>query len=109
MRKVKRSDCAILHLVLKKKWYDMIAEGKKYEEYRLGTQYWQTRIRNWLRRPSEWRHIVAFSCGYRKPDMFFTITANDVFFHTNCYHPDWGEPHELHFTLQIGQRVELED
>ncbi len=108
MRKVKRNDVAVLHLVLKKKWYDMIAEGKKAEEYREVKQYWQTRIRNWLKKRAK-RHVVAFSCGYRKADLFFTVSHFAVSFHSQCYHPDWGEPHEPHFCLLLGERIELED
>ena len=33
-----------LHLVLKKKWYDMITSGEKTEEYRTVTNYWATRL-----------------------------------------------------------------
>lgn len=33
-----------LHLVLKKKWYDMITSGEKTEEYRAVTNYWATRL-----------------------------------------------------------------
>ena len=34
----------ILHLPLKKEWYDMIERGDKREEYRENTRYWQTRL-----------------------------------------------------------------
>lgn len=34
----------ILDLVLKHKWYDMIASGEKREEYRALTPYWFTRL-----------------------------------------------------------------
>ena len=30
----------VLHLVLKRKWYDMIASGEKIEEYREIKPYW---------------------------------------------------------------------
>ena len=33
-----------LHLVLKFKWFDMIASGEKLEEYREINPYWQTRL-----------------------------------------------------------------
>lgn len=35
-----------LKLVLKRKWFEMIASGEKKEEYREITPYWQTRIDN---------------------------------------------------------------
>lgn len=33
-----------LHLVIKKKWYDMITSGEKTEEYRAVTNYWAARL-----------------------------------------------------------------
>lgn len=34
----------ILHLTLKKKWFDMILSGEKKEEYRENKKYWYTRL-----------------------------------------------------------------
>lgn len=34
----------ILHLTLKKKWFDMIASGEKKEEYREIKPYWASRL-----------------------------------------------------------------
>jgi len=34
----------ILHLTLKKKWFDMIASGEKKEEYRALKKYWAKRL-----------------------------------------------------------------
>jgi len=34
----------ILHLTLKKKWFDMIASGEKKEEYRTIKKYWAKRL-----------------------------------------------------------------
>lgn len=34
----------ILHLTLKKKWFDMIASGEKKEEYRELKPYWKNRL-----------------------------------------------------------------
>lgn len=36
----------ILHLTLKKQWFDMIASGIKKEEYREIKPYWSTRLLN---------------------------------------------------------------
>lgn len=36
----------ILHLTLKKKWFDMIASGVKKEEYREIKKYWVSRLCN---------------------------------------------------------------
>ena len=84
-----------LHLVLKKKWFDMIASGEKKEEYREITPYWCNRLlfgcplgeiywegvvdkknergRDWLLAYLEINHIgyrhydfVTFHLGYAK-------------------------------------------
>jgi hypothetical protein len=36
----------MLHLTLKRKWFDMIASGEKKEEYREIKPYWITRLAN---------------------------------------------------------------
>lgn len=106
MRKLKRSDCAVLHLVLKGKWYDMIASGEKQEEYRLTTPYWRKRIMKWLYDPRE-EHIVAFSRGYRKPDMFFCAATSWNTYIGGGYRP-WGEPETEHYKIHLLERIELE-
>lgn len=50
----------ILHLVLKRKWYDMIASGEKKEEYRATTPYWTKRILE----KKDFIWSVAFHRGY---------------------------------------------
>ncbi len=37
----------VLHLTLKKKWFDMIASGEKTEEYREVKEYWRNRLCNY--------------------------------------------------------------
>lgn len=54
MKQLKRSECAILPLVLKSKWYDMIANGEKKEEYRDAIKYWFTRLSNMRLLLREW-------------------------------------------------------
>lgn len=34
----------VLHLTLKKEWFDMIASGEKTQEYREIKPYWQSRL-----------------------------------------------------------------
>ena len=107
MRKVKRSECAVLRLVLSKKWYDMIASGEKTVEYRLAKPYWVKRISDWQLTPAKWRHVIAFSLGYRKPDMFFT--CQDLFRYEQAFRPSLGEPNTDHFALFLGERFVMED
>jgi len=52
----------ILHLTLKRKWFDLIASGKKTMEYRENKPYWQKRLLN----GGDPKHfdIVRFKNGY---------------------------------------------
>ena len=113
MKNLKRSDCAILPLVLKRKWYDMIQRGEKHEEYRDYKTYWQRRLANWCsQQKSDWNSIsdnkwlvIGFSCGYRKPDMFFLLHSRKV--RDFSENPDWGEPDGRHYVLELGERVTI--
>ena len=109
MRVLKRSECSVLHLVLKGKWFDMISSGEKKEEYRDTTPYWRVRIGMWTFHPSR---IVAFSRGYTKPTMFFhgrDVYTLSVAPSWRKPHPEWGEPKTDHWIIRLGERVELED
>lgn len=57
----------VLHLTLKKKWFDMIASGEKKEEYREDKQFWRNRL---LLRgetgDARLYHFVKFRNGYGK-------------------------------------------
>ena len=94
-----------LKLVLKKRWYDMIASGEKKEEYRDFSEYWCSRL---LERGS-WNvrlfDIVTFYLGYAKnrPSMtfrWFLTTLGEG-------KPEWGaEPHKKYFIIHLGERLE---
>ena len=110
MRKLKRDNCAILQLVLTAHWYDMIANGGKRQEYRDITIYWKTRIDRWTENRKRGKTlVVAFSRGYRKADMFFTVEKVPVVTSLG-YAPfrQWGEPDTPHFAIYLAERVELE-
>ena len=49
----------ILHLTLKKKWFDLVASGVKKEEYREIRPYWDTRL-------NKHYDAVLFRNGYSK-------------------------------------------
>lgn len=115
MRKISRKECVILPLVLKKRWYDMIASGVKKEEYRQYKDFWITRIEKWqdarFERPLLEKmklDVIAFSCGYKKPDMFFVCDRILIKEGAPKY-PEWGEPNVRHFVLGLGERIELCD
>ena len=116
MRTLKRSECAVLSLVLKGKWYDAIEWGGKREEYRACTPYWETRLKNWAGQGKQ--HVIEFRDGYahNAPRMAFTGAMIDL--HETHYSkrewarplfPWWGEPPGPHYVIPLDERVELED
>lgn len=50
MTHLDRSRCQVLTLIMKGKWYDMVASGEKKEEYREFKPYYETRVHNWMQR-----------------------------------------------------------
>jgi hypothetical protein len=113
MRKLERSKCAILPLVLKKRWFDMIALGQKKAEYRDFTPYWETRIWNWTKKAdlSGLPMVMEFRLGYAARAQRTAFLLLDRYYWVcerfRFTHPDWGEPNEKHFVLPLGERVEV--
>ena len=107
MIQLKRSECAVLPLVLKGKWYDLIASGEKREESRDVKPFWNKRLEKWwTRKPGDARkRVVAFSRGYKKADMFLVAIALCMTDTSEC--PEWGEPDTPHWGISLGRRVDL--
>ena len=117
-----KRNCAILSLVLKGKWYDMIASGEKREEYRAPTLYWRKRFHRWDKKVSaDVCPVVEFRRGYAKdaPRMAFWClgceTASGMLGYAyidetvaKTRHPDWGEPEGPHLMIELGGRVTIE-
>ena len=118
---IKRDRCAILSLVLKGKWYDMIEHGGKREEYRDATKYWRVRLNNWDRRFTQHNTpVVEFRRGYQPnaPRMAYWTLGIETVSGLRPYayvdhqsdkprHPEWGEPTAPHFFIELGGRVNL--
>ena len=108
MTNLERSRCSVLPLVLKGKWFDMIASGEKREEYR-SWDVWCKRISNWLHKFNQNPHVshlvVAFQRGYRKPSMWFEVSCVVSERVERIRHPEWGEPTEPHYVIILGSRV----
>lgn len=118
MMMLKRSECAILSLVLTRKWYGMIDAGLKWEEYRADTTYWLRRLSNWGLLSFNARNapVVEFRLGYASnaPRMAFWTFGLDTASGMLPYahkvgsdHPEWGEPDGPHFIIRLGGRIEL--
>ena len=114
-RRLKRSECAVLHLGLKSHWYRMIDSGVKKVEFREATPYWLTRIANWTRKMHEGKTpVLEFQNGYGRfsPRMAF-IAGGDVYnvldAETPVQHKELGEFPKKRYVFFIGDRVRLVD
>ena len=124
-------DNKTLHLVLKRKWWEMIDSGEKTEEYRDVNHYWAIRLLDsqyrwysqnidypkdfidWLRFGLGHNDIgfrsyekVCFHLGYTNNTMTFKIDSIKVKIGSEC-RIDWGaEPNKYYFVIKLRERVE---
>lgn len=97
----------ILHLNLKKKWFDMIYSGVKTVEYRENKPYWVTKFSN-CNVKVKGRHyhpsdvIICFSNGYSKNRASFLIELKSIYLGQGL--DVWGAiSGEQYFCLSLGQ------
>lgn len=86
----------ILHLTLKKKWFDMIASGEKTEEYREIKPYWNKRLNN--------RHydVICFRNGYGKSVP--QIMVEYLGLQESLGIIEWGAPHgQVVHIIKLGE------
>ena len=116
-RRLKRSECAVLHLGLKSHWYRMIDSGMKKVEFREATPYWETRIENWQKRMCEGKTpVIEFQNGYGRfsPRMAFIAGRDEgaVYLFLGANVPvrakELGEFPKNRYVLFIGERVILQ-
>lgn len=112
----------ILHLTLKKKWFDMIDSGEKTEEYREVKPFWSKRFTllpndspslSDVSRCGEyvWRDrydVVRFVNGgnfhHSLPSITFKCEGIDV----GEGFPKWGaEPGKKYFVISLGERIDI--
>ena len=118
----------ILHLSLKKEFYNLIESGVKTEEYRELKGYWIQRLTRYgndtlngrfyadflasspdvLKYNIEQRicsytkyDAVKFSYGYTKRTMTFEIESITI----GKGNPEWGAPAEDVFIIKLGKRI----
>lgn len=108
-----------LHLVLKHKWFDMIASGEKLEEYREIKPYWQDRLfdilldKNGLPQNTWEIEGVKYSITPKKFDAIvfhrgYTATIIETEYkglEVGLSNPLWSENNEFRrcFILKLGQ------
>jgi hypothetical protein len=93
----------VLHLTLKKKWFDMILSGEKKEEYREIKPYWESRLcEKWSLAfyPKEITTIV-FTNGYGADKPSFEIELKSI--DTGIGKQKWGGTTKPVFVLTLGE------
>lgn len=114
----------VLHLPLKKEWYEMIESGVKTEEYREIKPYWEKRLVDYKSLKEDYNRIafrryvlgvwtnpckeyprgythVKFSYGYTKRTM--TFSTKDIT--TGKGKTEWGAPDEDVFIIKLGNKI----
>lgn len=108
----------ILHLTLKKKWFDMITSGEKKEEYRELKAYWAKRLTDGIEQywtsfissgvgyHVKWKQFdaVRFQHGYAKnaPNITFKIDGLTI----DKGRTKWGaEPRKEYFVIKLGDII----
>lgn len=112
-------DNKILHLTLRRKWYDMILSGVKKEEYREIKPYWCKRLiydnmwqtiegnpviyKSALLHTFKHFDIIRFTNGYSKNAPTFDIECKGI--SIGVGNPEWGAPTEQVFILSLGKII----
>jgi hypothetical protein len=101
----------ILHLTLKKKWFDMIASGEKKAEYRERKEYWHRRFTNhWCKAikakgtATNQRHfdIVRFRNGYAKNAPTMDVECLGII--VSFGNVNWGAaPSTMYYVIKLGE------
>ena len=86
----------VLHLTLKKKWFDMIASGEKREEYREIKLYWNRRLNN------KKFDAIQFRNGYNPASPTMLVELREHL--SGLGITDWGAPEgEAVHILRLGR------
>ena len=85
----------ILHMTLKKKWFDMILSGEKKEEYREIKGYWAKRLFN------RQYDIIRFRNGYSPDSPVFDIEYKG--FTLGVGNAAWGAPDVPVYIIKLGE------
>ncbi len=105
----------VLHLTLKKKWFDMILSGEKKEEYREFKDYWLSRLTEdnsycqmgfdsgYVINAKEF-DVVCFKNGYQKNAPSFVIECKGI--EVDKGKPEWGaKKDEYCFVIKLGKII----
>lgn len=101
----------ILHLTLKKKWFDMIASGEKKEEYREKKDYWINRLCDFdlCLKTNSYENFkgyteIHFRNGYSKDCPKMNIECKGI--RLGEGKEEWGaEPGKKYFVIELGEII----
>ena len=100
----------VLHLTLKKKWFDMILAGEKKEEYRELKKYWHRRfICSVMSKEDEdiisYKEFdyVIFKNGYQKNSPTASFKFEGIAVGTGRV--EWGAPNNLCYIIKLGKQI----
>ena len=94
----------ILHLTLKKQWFDMISKGVKKEEYREIKDYWIKRLKDTSLKELFHAFIpydkIVFKNGYAKNAPTMVVEFDGI--RIGKGNTDWGADDEVCFCIKLG-------
>lgn len=93
----------VLHLTLKKKWFDMIASGAKKEEYRACKPYWFNRLHGWHGPDYKCFDLVHFRNGYNQCSPSLLIECLGI--SRGIGKNEWGAPEEEVYIIKLGRII----
>lgn len=99
----------VLHLTLKKKWFDMIASGKKKEEYRELKTYWLVRLKRGAKTSITQGDFILFDYihftdGYNRPRSINVKFEGTLIGEGK---QEWGaEPGQQYFVIKLGDIID---
>lgn len=94
----------MLILPVKKKWFDMEAEGTKTEEYREITPYWSARIPHSDDGSPQW-DMLYLRNGYGDGRPTLAVFG---FWNIQEGRPEWGaEPGKVYYTFHIETKYKI--
>jgi len=95
----------ILYLPIKKEWFDLIAQGKKKEEYREDTVYWRRRFFEGIF--GSYKHFteVNFRNGYHKKSPFMRVGIIKI----NRALIDFENKSRQMFVVKLGKVLEIKN
>ena len=102
---------AVLHLTLKKKWFDMILSGEKKHEYREYKDYWKRKFIIPGTHPPICKlkyETVVFRNGYSKNSPLMEVELNGILISFGL--TKWGgDQNNLQFVLPLGRILRTEN